>query len=175
MAIHTSAIFQGFSGSIDRQLLFRQCGGKTIVSKFPDRSTVIYSDKQKQERRRFADAVSFARVVIANRSLKEDYSIKAAVLGFRSAWNIAIAEYMSDLPLKVKKKKIPFDRSQINYPADYKLHIKLFKTLDEEAPVLLKVPRRKRKIRNIAKYRRDRVGVDWDCWTAGLAESLLQQ
>ena len=150
MAIHTSAIFQGFSGSIDRQLLFRQCGGKTIVSKFPDRSKVIYSEKQQRERRRFADAVSFARIVIANQSIKEDYSIKAAVLGFRSAWNVAIAEFMSDRPLKVKKKKIPFDKSQINYPADSKLHIKLFKTLGEESLVLPKTLRRKRKIRNIS-------------------------
>lgn len=64
MAIHTSPLFQGFSGNINRQLLFRQSGGKTIVSKFPDRSSVIYSEKQKQERRRFGDAVSFARVVL---------------------------------------------------------------------------------------------------------------
>ncbi|SDM03213.1 hypothetical protein SAMN05421813_10516 [Daejeonella rubra] len=166
MAIHTSALFQGFSGSINRQLLFRQCGGKTVVSKFPDRSAVIYSEKQKQERRRFADAVSFARVVIADQGLKQAYSIKAAVLGFRSAWNVAIAEYMSDQPLKVKKKKIPFDKSQINYPADSKLQIKLFKTIEEEPPVLVKVSRRKNRGRNIAKYRWDRAGFDWDRWTA---------
>ena len=173
MAIHTSALFQGFSGSIDRQLLFRQCGGKTVVSKFPDRSAVIYSEKQKQERRRFADAVSFARVVIANQGLKQDYSIKAAVLGFRSAWNVAIAEYMNDQPLKVKKKKIAFDRSQINYPADSKLQIKLFKTIEEEAPVLVKVSRRKCRSRNIAKYRRDRARCDWDWWTAGTNQFAL--
>ena len=79
MAIHTSAIFKGFSGNIDRQLLFRQSGGKTIVSKFPDRSRVIYSERQKREQRRFADAVSFARVVIADKGLKPVYSLKAAV------------------------------------------------------------------------------------------------
>lgn len=171
MAIHTSALFQGFSGSINRQLLFRQCGGKTVVSKFPDRSAVIYSEKQKQERRRFADAVSFARVVIADQGLKQAYSIKAAVLGFRSAWNVAIAEYMSDQSLKVKKKKIPFDKSQINYPADNKLQIKLFKTIEEEPPVLVKVSRRKCRGRKIAKYRRDRAGFDWDWWTARTVSS----
>ena len=111
--------------------------GKTVVSKFPDRSAVIYSEKQKLERRRFADAVSFARVVIADQGLKQSYSIKAAVLGFRSAWNIAIAEYMSDQLLKVKKKKIRFDRSQIQYPADSKLQIKLFKTIEAEPPGLI--------------------------------------
>ncbi|MDP3469609.1 MAG: hypothetical protein Q8S11_14815 [Daejeonella sp.] len=166
MAIQTSALFQGFSGNIDRQLLYRQCGGKTVVSKFPDRSAVIYSEKQKQERRRFADAVSFARMVIANQGLKQDYSIKAAILGFRSAWNVAIAEYMSDQPLKVKKKKIPFDKSEINFPACSKLKIKLFKTIESEAPLLVKVPHRKSRGRNIAKYQLDRVWFDWDGWTA---------
>jgi len=166
MAIQTSALFQGFCGNIDRQLLYRQCGGKTVVSKFPDRSAVIYSEKQKQERRRFADAVSFARMVIANQGLKQDYSIKAAILGFRSAWNVAIAEYMSDQPLKVKKKKIPFDKSEINFPACSKLKIKLFKTIESEAPLLVKVPHRKSRGRNIAKYRRDRAWFDWDGWTA---------
>ncbi len=160
MAIHNSALFQGFSGSINRQLLFRQCGGKTVVSQFPDRSAVIYSEKQKQERRRFADAVSFARVVIADMGLKQVYSIKAAVLGFSSAWNAAIAEYMSDQPLRVRKKKIRFDRSQINYPADCKLEIKLFKTVEAEPPVLVKLSHRKRRVRNIAKYRRDRAGFN---------------
>ena len=166
MAIHTSVLFQGFSGSINRQLLFRQCGGKTVVSKFPDRSAVIYSEKQKLERRRFADAVSFARVVIADQGLKQTYSIKAAVLGFRSAWNVAIAEYMSDQPLKVKKKKIRFDRSQIQYPADSKLKIKLFKTIEAEAPGLVKIPRRKNRGRNSANYQQDRAGFDWDRRTA---------
>ena len=109
MDIQTSALFKGFSGSVNRQLLFRQCAGKTVVSWFPDRSTVIYSERQKREQRRFADAVSFARAVIADEALKQVYSIKAALLGFRSAWNVAIAEYMSDQPLNVKKKKIPFD------------------------------------------------------------------
>lgn len=158
MAIHTSAIFKGFSGNVNRQLLFRQCGGQTIVSKFPDRSRVIYSERQKREQRRFADAVSFARVVIADKGLKQVYSVKAAVLGFRSAWNVAIAEFMSDQPLQLKKKKIPFDQSQLNFPEDSKIKVKLFRTIEAPAPV--DIPHRKRSIRTFAKYHRDRADLD---------------
>ena len=161
MAIQTSAIFKGFSGSVNRQLLFRQSGGQTIVSKFPDRSRVTYSERQKREQRRFADAVSFARVVIADKGLKQVYSVKAAVLGFRSAWNVAIAEFMSDQPLQLKKKKIPFDQSQLNYPSDSKIRVKLFKMSDEGIPVLLNKSRLKRRYRAITRYRQDRVGLDW--------------
>jgi len=171
MAIQTSMLFKGFSGSINRQLLFRQNGGKTIVSKFPDRSAVIYSEKQKQERRRFADAVSFARVVIADRALKQVYSIKAAVLGFRSAWNVAIAECMSDQPLQVKKKKISFDKSQIELQLGRKIQIKLFKTVEWEPPVLVKLSRRYNRSRNIIKFRQDRVGLDRDECTLPIVNS----
>ena len=166
MAIQTSAIFKGFSGNINRQLLFRQSGGKTVVSKFPDRSKVIYSERQKREQRRFADAVSFARVVIADKGLKQVYSIKAAVLGFRSAWNVAIAEFMSDQPLQAKKKKIAFDRSQLNFPADSEIRVKLFKIAEEPVQIQVNIPRRKRRFRTISRYRRDRTGLDWCRWTA---------
>ena len=162
MAIQISILFKGFSGSINRQLLFRQCGGKTVVSRFPDRSAVIYSEKQKQERRRFADAVSFARVVISDQSLKQVYSIKAALLGFRSAWNVAIAEHMSDQPLKLKKKKISFDKAQIALQAGRKIQIKLFRTIERESPVLVKLLRRYNRCRNIIKFRQDRVGLNRD-------------
>lgn len=154
MAIQTSALFKGFSGSVNRRIVFRQCGGKTVISRFPDRSNVIYSERQKREQRRFADAVSFARVVIADKGLKQIYSIKAALLRFRSAWNVAIAEYMSDQPLSVKKKKIAFDKSLIKMPSGRTLYVKLFKTL-EEVSVLVQLPKQGVRSRNIAKYRRE--------------------
>ncbi|HEY1061603.1 MAG TPA: hypothetical protein VGE44_07945 [Daejeonella sp.] len=154
MAIQTSALFKGFSGSVNRQIVFKQYGGKTVISRFPDRSNVIYSERQKREQRRFADAVSFARVVIADKGLKQVYSIKAALLRFRSAWNVAIAEYMSDQPLSVKKKKISFDKSLIRDSMGRNIHVKLFKTVENEVPVLVRVPKRRIRSRNIAKYRR---------------------
>lgn len=166
MAIQTSALFTGFSGNVNRKLLFRQCGGKTVISRFPDRSAVIYSERQKREQRRFADAVSFARVVIADKGLKQVYSIKAALLRFRSAWNVAIAEYMSDKPLNVKKKKIPFDKSLIRMPSGRKLNIKLFKTVEEEVPDLIKMPKRGSRSRNIAKYRRHSYRKEQECLVA---------
>ena len=52
----------------------------------------------------FSDAVEFARVVIKEPGLKETYCVKASLLGFRSSWNIAIPEFMSDKPLTVQKE-----------------------------------------------------------------------
>ena len=131
MAIQTSAIFAGFRGSVDRQLLFRQCGGKTVVSKFPDRSKVIYSEQQRKAQKRFSDALSFARVVIREPGLRDSYCIRASELGYRSAWNLAIAEYMSDQPLIVKRKKIKFDKSFLRKEMGWNIKTNLYKIADD--------------------------------------------
>jgi len=140
MAIQTSPVFAGFRGSVNKQFLFRQRGGKTVVSKFPDRSKVVYSDQQKGAQKRFSDAVDFARVVIKEPGLKEMYSIKASLLGFRSAWNLAIAEFMSDKPLVVKEKKIRFDKAWINNEMGWNVKAKLYKFSENVAQPILKVP-----------------------------------
>lgn len=142
MAIQTSAIFTGFRGNVNRQLLFRQCAGKTVVSKFPDRSRVIYSEQQKRAQKRFADALSFARIVIQEPGLRESYCIKASLLGYRSAWNLAIAEYMSDLPLIVKRKKVKFDTSVLRQQMDPNLKTNLYTFAEEAKVTALKVTTR---------------------------------
>ncbi|MEJ7694066.1 hypothetical protein [Daejeonella sp.] len=144
MAIQTSPIFAGFRGSVNRHLLFRQCGGKTVFGQFPDRSRVIYSELQKQAQKRFSEAVDFARVVIKEPGLRDIYSIKASLLGFRSAWNLAIAEFMSDKPLQVKRKKIRFDKSVLIRSIGWNIPVKLYKFAEEPVRDVLKVPQRLR-------------------------------
>lgn len=152
MAVHTSPVFEGFSGNINRQLVLKQRLGKTIVTKFPDRSRVVYSENQKQEQRRFADAVSFARIVIADKVLFEQYSIKASLLGFRSAWNAAIAEYMSTEPLHPKPKKIRFEKSIITGPMGGKITVNLFKLVYPDTKKLFKrIKEKPRKFRSDKK------------------------
>ena len=133
MAIHTSPIFSDFRASVNRQLLLRQRGSKTVISKFPDRSKVIYSERQKQAQKRFSEAVSFARVVIKEPGLKDIYRIKASLLGFRSAWNLAIAEFMSNEPLTVKKRKIRFDKKLINTAMGWNMSANLYKYAENAA------------------------------------------
>ena len=142
MAIQTSAIFAGFRGTVDRQLLFRQCGGKTVVSKFPDRSKVIYSEQQRRAQKRFSEALSFARIVIQEPGLRDTYCIKASQLGYRSAWNLAIAEYMSDQPLIVKRKKIKFDKSILRKSMGWNIKTNLYKLAEEVDESILRLPER---------------------------------
>ncbi len=121
------------------------------MSRFPNRSRVIYSEQQKQAQKRFSDAVSFARVVIKEPGLKDIYSIKAVLLGFRSAWNLAIAEFMSETPLVIKKKKIRFDKSILRRSLRWNIPVKLYMFAEESEHCVLKVPPRV-----LSKPRRER-------------------
>ena len=113
-----------------------------MVSQFPDRSKVVYSELQKQSQKRFSEAVDFARVVIKEPGLKDIYCLKASLLGFHSAWNLAIAEFMSDKPLEVKKKKIRFDKSILIRSLGWNVPVKLYKFAEEPTQGVLKVPER---------------------------------
>jgi len=129
MARHSSPIFQGFCGSVDRQLVLKQVYGQTIVTVFPDRSKVIFSEQQKQAQKRFSDAVYFARTIIGNANLKKIYALKASLHNFRSAWNAAIAEYMGDAPLALKPVKERFDQRIISNQMGKGIQVKLFKRI----------------------------------------------
>ncbi len=64
------------------------------------------------------------------------------LLGFRSAWNLAIAEFMSDKPLEVKQKKIRFDKSIVVRSLGWDVKVKLYKFVEEPTQGVLKVPQR---------------------------------
>ncbi len=121
-------IFKGFSGSIARQLTFKQVNGKTIFTVFPDRSKVIYSPAQLQERDRFRQAVAFAKVMISHQVLKDSYALKARKLNLRSAYHAALAEFMCKGEIQAKPQKIRFDSSLIPY-IKVKSRIKLYRYL----------------------------------------------
>lgn len=133
MAIQSNPIFAGYRGTINGQLLLRQCGGKTVVSSLPDPKKAIFTPAQLSEQQRFRQAVSFARVVVSLPLLKARYAEKASKLGFRTAWNVAIAEYMSKTELQQKPKKIWFDSKIITDSLGYKVKVKLYTYVYPEA------------------------------------------
>jgi len=70
MAISNNAIMKGVRGSIGKQLVFREYGGKTIVSAYPDMSNRELSIKQKKQ---------ISNMKIANkevRKIKQDEQLR---------------------------------------------------------------------------------------------------
>jgi hypothetical protein len=86
-------ITRGLTGKIGGMLIFTQRGGNTIVGKVPDKSHVIFSDKQKRVLAKFQEAVIYAKGIISDPTKKALYD-KVAKPG-RSAYNVAIADFFN--------------------------------------------------------------------------------
>jgi hypothetical protein len=81
----------GISGTINKQIIFKQYGENTVVSNYPDMSKVVPSAKQKAEKTRFALAMDFASQQMKDPALKAAYKAKAK--GMQRAHNVAVKDY----------------------------------------------------------------------------------
>lgn len=84
-----NVLTHGLSGKIGNLLVFRQRGGKTIVSSIPKKSTKV-TEAQKQQRKKFQSAVLYGQSP-ENRELYEE---KAAKKG-RTSFHVAIADFLN--------------------------------------------------------------------------------
>lgn len=90
--IRSNIITKGLSGQIGQQIVFKQYGKKTVVSRFPDMSKIKPSKLQKKERSRFAEAVVYAQSINNDPVKKAVYSKK--VKKGQSVFNFAIKEFL---------------------------------------------------------------------------------
>jgi hypothetical protein len=74
-------------------IVFRNRGGKTIVSQAPKKSTQEWSEAQEKHRLRFQEAVLYAKGAIVDAATKEAY--KTAASNGQTAYNVAVADFMN--------------------------------------------------------------------------------
>lgn len=84
-----------------KQIVFKTRNDKTFVSRYPDMSKVVPSEKQKVEKSRFASAVIYAKSVLADPIKKEEVANRTPPE--KLIYHQAIKEYISlsqskDLP-----------------------------------------------------------------------------
>jgi hypothetical protein len=89
-----NALIEGFSGRLDNIILKHYRYG-TVISTRPDMSKVKRTREQKQRSSRFAEAVAYARGVVADANLKKAYARKASKTG-RTIYHLALSDYMND-------------------------------------------------------------------------------
>ncbi|WP_207427981.1 hypothetical protein [Pedobacter sp. SYSU D00535] len=92
MAILRTPLPENIRGSVQGLVVIKHRLGKTLITAFPDMSKVVYTEKQKAEQKRFADAVAYARAIISNPEKKAAY--QARLPKGRKVFNAAIADYM---------------------------------------------------------------------------------
>jgi len=88
--IRGNLLLNGVSGTIGRQLTFRQIAGKTFVSKYQREPSVPATEKKRAVQKKFGLATAYARKVVKNPELKAMYQAK--VKGGQRAFNIAMMD-----------------------------------------------------------------------------------
>lgn len=90
-SIH-SVLLHKVRGQIGKQIVVKQYGNKTVITRYPDMSRVKPSKLQKQKRKGFAGAVAYARAIVSDPARKAEYA-KKLPKGKR-VYNAAIREWL---------------------------------------------------------------------------------
>ncbi|MFI2744611.1 hypothetical protein ACG2LH_17890 [Zhouia sp. PK063] len=95
MAVNkNNVVMHGASGKLGNNVVFRQRGGVTIVSKTPFRSSgYIPTANQQEQQIKFTEAAFYAKSAMLDPSLKNAYANKAK--GNQSAYNVAVKDYLT--------------------------------------------------------------------------------
>ncbi len=89
-----SILLHGVRGQIGKQIVVKQYGKKTVVTAYPDMSKVKPSKQQKEKRKKFAQAVAYARGINNNPMKKALYAKK--VKKRQTVYHYAIKEYLQN-------------------------------------------------------------------------------
>jgi valyl-tRNA synthetase len=79
MAISNNVQLKLLTGQMNKEIVFKQYGGKTVLSKYPDMSKRVLSPKQKQILERMQDANYAVRGIMANDELASAAQVRLNV------------------------------------------------------------------------------------------------
>lgn len=91
--VNHDALARGFSGMIGGMLVFRRVGDETIVQMAP-KHRGQWSEAQKHQRGRFQQAITYARIQMADPQAKEAYAFATATRKNLTAYNIALSDFL---------------------------------------------------------------------------------
>lgn len=93
--INENLFVLGASGMVGKQMVYRNCNGKIILSKRP-RRTQKQTDAQMAQMLRFKEASIYAKAALMNEATRKAYTEKAQNSTDRlSAYNVAMADYLN--------------------------------------------------------------------------------
>lgn len=91
--VKNNIITQGLSGKLNKLIVFKTRNNKTFVSRYPDMSKVVPTEKQKLEKSRFAQAVAYAKAVLADPIKKQAVTLRTPP--GKLVYHQAIKEFMA--------------------------------------------------------------------------------
>lgn len=91
----SSPVISAIKGRIG-DIVLKQYGNRTVVSKLPDMSKIRPTKKQKAERSRFKEAVAYAQSIVRDPKKKAAY--KKTLRRGKRVYQSAIKEYLKNNP-----------------------------------------------------------------------------
>lgn len=92
MAIAKGSLVSGLKGTLDGKVYKQYAGGRTVVTKFPDMTNIKPTKEQKTQRKLFARAVAYAKVINNDPELKKKY--KKKVKRGQNVFQYLVKEFM---------------------------------------------------------------------------------
>ena len=92
MAESLNPKLQGTRGAVGKQLVFKQYGDKTVVTKYPNMKDIIPSEAQKENRSLFREAVAYASSIRHNPQKNAEY--QKTIPEGASVYHRALREYL---------------------------------------------------------------------------------
>jgi hypothetical protein len=102
MAISESLIMQKMSGQLGKELVFKQYGNKTVVTKYPNMSRRVLSEKQLRINEIMADANYHAKGILANEELRNAAQVRLNTTR-KKLYTALIKEYFKNTLADTKK------------------------------------------------------------------------
>jgi hypothetical protein len=96
MAISENLLLKKLSGHLGKQIVFKQYGNKTVVSKYPDMSNRKLSPEQKKVNKNMKKASEAARDILDDETLRNAAQVRLNVTSNR-LYNALISEYFKSV------------------------------------------------------------------------------
>ena len=90
--IKENYVVQGISGRVGNSAVYKIINGKTFMTKYPDRSNVVYTKEQIEFRKIFAEAAKFASEIVSDPVKKSTYPRQ----GRKSIYHCALSDFMKE-------------------------------------------------------------------------------
>jgi|SRR5450432_36640 hypothetical protein len=90
--IKDNYVTKGIAGRVGTQAVYKIINGKTFMTKYPDRSNVVYTKEQLEFRKIFAEAAKFASEIVSDPVKKSTYPRQ----GRKSIYHCALSDFMAN-------------------------------------------------------------------------------
>lgn len=90
---NTSVLLKGLHGAIGKQIVVKQYGKRTVVTKYPDMSPIRPSELQQGKRSLFKEAVAYAKNILRDPDQQALYAAK--VKRGETVYHFALKEYLA--------------------------------------------------------------------------------